>query len=131
MAYQEERLAILKMIEEGKITAAEGMELMDALTKSSNEPVVTQNTASTNGLKMLRVRVREGHDKVKVNVNIPLTLVKVGLDIAKGIHVGEHQDMLNKIDMDEILRLIDEGASGKLVEVEDLESDTHVEVYVD
>lgn len=131
MSIQEEKLAVLKMIEDGKITAQEGLELMEALKHSTTTPSFSKEPAQPSSMKMLRIRVREGQDKTKVNVNIPLPLVKVGLDIAKNVKIGEHQDLLSKIDMDEIIALIETGAQGKLVEIEDVESDTMVEVFVD
>lgn len=135
----QEKLAILKMIEEGKITASEGMELMEALGKSEGDqgPKPRANSSDASGaqsggpLRMLRIRVIEGEGKTKVNVNLPLPLVRIGLDIAKSVKIGEHQDLLNQIDMDEILRLIAEGAQGKLVEIESEEDKTYVEVFVD
>lgn len=131
MSIQEEKLAVLKMIEDGKITAQEGLELMEALKHSTSAPSFTKESTTPSSMKMLRIRVREGQDKTKVNVNIPLPLVKVGLDIAKNVKIGEHQDLLSKIDMDEIVALIENGAQGKLIEIEDVESDTMVEVFVD
>ncbi len=132
---QEERKAILKMVEEGKVTAEEGLELLEALGKSPaeerNTALQSTHTVNANGMRMLRIRVSEGGGKTKVNVNLPLPLVKVGLDIAKSIKVGEHQDLLQQIDMDEIIKLISEGAHGKLVEVESPEDGTFVEVFVD
>lgn len=136
---QQERMAILKMIEEGKITAEEGMELMEALGKTPAEqgaasgnvtPAATAENRGTD-MRMLRIRVTEGNGKTKVNVNLPIQLVKVGLDIAKSIKVGDHQELLQQIDMDEILRLIAEGAHGKLVEIESPEDQTYVEVFVE
>lgn len=136
---QQERMAILKMIEEGKITAEEGMELMEALGKTPSEqgtvsgsaaPAATAENRGTD-MRMLRIRVTEGNGKTKVNVNLPIQLVRVGLDIAKSIKVGDHQELLQQIDMDEILRLIAEGAHGKLVEIESPEDQTYVEVFVE
>lgn len=129
MAYQQEKLQILKMVEEGKINHTEALELMEALGKEEIEIKPKSDVKSTT--RMLRIKVREGEDKTKVNVNIPLSLVNVGLKIAKHVNVGENQEMLNQIDMDEIIRLIDEGAQGKLVEIEEPETNTYVEVYVD
>jgi hypothetical protein len=129
MAYDQEKLQILKMVEDGKINHAEALELMDALGKDEIE--VKLKSASTSSARMLRIKVREGVDKTKVNVNIPLSLVNVGLKIAKHINVGDNQELLNQIDMDEIVRLIEEGAQGKILEVEEEETNTTVEIYVD
>lgn len=131
---KEERMTILKMVEEGKVSSAEGLELLEALGQDGGGD--RQNSGFSarvpeSEMKMLRIRVKEGDGKTKVNVNLPLPLIKVGLDIAKSIKVGEHQELLKQIDMDEILRLINQGAQGKILEVEAPEDQTYVEIFVD
>ncbi len=55
MATTEERMKILKMIEEGKVSAEEGAKLLAALA-SANRPL---GGLSASGAKWLRVRVTE------------------------------------------------------------------------
>lgn len=125
-----EKMQILKMIEEGKITADEGMKLMQAI---ETEPHSESSTAlePVNGTgtspRRLRVRVRK-NGKETVNIKIPLSLVNVGIKIGKKFS-PELQESMGNIDMDEIVRMIQEGAEGKLVEVDD--GDEHVEVFVE
>ena len=70
MASVEERMQILKMIEEGKITAAEGAELLRALDNKKSNPFEPLKGASNP--RWFRVRVTEqgtGRQKVNVNMN--------------------------------------------------------------
>lgn len=77
---------------------------------------------------MLRIRVMTiKGDKVKVN--LPVALVKVALNIGMEIPQFDGQEALRQIDLEKIIRLVDEGVIGKLVEVETSEGDT-VEVTV-
>lgn len=69
----------------------------------------------------------------KVKVNLPMTLVKMAMEI--GVDVvpnmsGEHGQMLQSIDMEKVVKMVESGLIGKLVEVESAEGDT-VEVVVE
>lgn len=69
----------------------------------------------------------------KVRVNLPMTLVKMAMEI--GVDVvpnmgGDHGEMLKNIDMEKVVKMVEHGLIGKLVEVESAEGDT-VEVVVE
>ena len=81
----------------------------------------------------------EGGDKIRVN--LPIALVRVGLEMGlnmnditanKGDDDGKKSskmDMMKNINLDQLMCLIDEGAIGKLVEVES--NDARVEIFVE
>ncbi len=123
---KEEKLQILKMIEEGKISSSEGLELMDALDKGEKE----EKIPAGQNVKWLRVNVKDGN-KTKAKVNIPLSLVDVGLKIGTKFAPELREAGLDKLDLNEILQAVKDGAQGKIVEVDDEENGTKVEVYVD
>lgn len=124
MSNNEEKLLILKMIEEGKVTSAEGLELLDAVESKSSQ------MKSTSNAKWLKIRISEG-DKAKVNVNIPVSLIDIGLKLADKMS-PEMKDMdLNNIDFDEIIEAVKNGAEGKLVDIYDEEENQKIEIYVD
>ena len=118
----EERMQILRMIEEGKVTSDEGLQLLDALENKKT---------GTEKVKWLRVKVKSQGDKTKANINIPVSLVDVGLKIGMGFVPELKNSGLNEMDIQEILQAIKNGAEGKIVEVEDEENNTTVEVYVE
>ena len=73
MATTEERMKILKMIEEGKVSAEEGAKLLAALA-SANRP---SGGLSASGAKWLRVRVTEVNTgRSKATVQIPISLME-------------------------------------------------------
>ena len=121
----EERIKILEMVEEGKIDASEAMELLSALERNQEEIVPKKNA------KWLKVRVKTMENESKVNVNIPLALVDVGLKLAKTYDPKLKESGLDKIDIEEIMEAVKNGAEGKIVEVEDEENQTWVNVYVE
>ena len=120
----EEKMQILKMVEDGKITVDEATELLATLDK--DEEIIPRKD-----VKWLKVRVYTLDDQPKVNVNIPISLVDVGLKLAKKYDPKLKESGLDKIDLDEILDAVKNGAEGKLVDVIDEEEQTKVKVYVE
>jgi hypothetical protein len=121
----DERIQILEMVEEGKISPSEATELLDAL---EGEP--EEITPKTNA-KWLKIRVKTMDDNPKVNVNIPLSLVDVGLKLAKKFDPKMDEAGLDQIDLDEVIEAVKNGAEGKIVDVEDEENQTRVKIYVE
>lgn len=110
----EERIQILNMLRDGKITVEEADRLLEAVNEAPR-PLFGGGEVDGGKPRFLRVHVWEA-GKPKVNVNIPLSLARFAMRfVPRGaLQAGEH-----KIDIDEILAAIQQGASGKLVEVED------------
>ena len=122
----EERARILQMVSENKIDAQEAARLLGALNTSPDSDDAAE-TSRTGGARWFRVRVTDlGTGRTKVNVNLPLSLVKVGLRM--GAHFAPE---VQELDWDELMEAIQDGAAGKLVEVEDMEDGEKVEVFVD
>jgi hypothetical protein len=121
----EDRARILQMVSEGKIDAEQAADLLNALRSQGapDGPPAPQ----AGKMRWLRIRVTNLETgRAKVNVNLPFSLVRAGLKIG-GQFAPELQDM----DWEEILAAIDEGAQGKLVDVEDVEDGEKVEIFVD
>jgi len=124
-----EKMQILKMIEEGKISAEEGMKLMLAVDETPEQDIEIDLGKKQTSLSARRLRVKvEKNGKETVNIKIPISLVNVGLKIGKKFS-PDLQESMGDIDMDEIVQMIKEGAEGKLVEVDD--GDEHVEIFVE
>ncbi len=120
---KEERMEILKMIEDGKISSKDGLELLSAL-EERNE------TLSTHKSKWIKIRVFDPKDKNKVNVNIPIALVDIGLKFITKISPELKEYNFEGIDINEITELIKSGAQGKIVDVES-ENGEKVEIFVE
>ena len=124
MTADTERMQILKMIEQGLITAQEGARLLGAL----GEGGPTTEGAGERKPRWFRVRVTDMHTgKRKVHVNIPLGLVSVGLRMG-----ARFAPQIEDVDLVEILRQIEEeGMQGKIIDVEDEQDGEHVEIFVE
>jgi hypothetical protein len=123
MATTEERMKILKMIEEGKVSAEEGAKLLAALA-SANRPT---SGLSASGAKWLRVRVTEVNTgRSKATVQIPISLMEAGMKI--GAHFAPEIDGVN---MDQLVEALRTGMTGKIIDVTDDEDGEHVEIFVE
>lgn len=126
MASAEERMQILRMIEEGKITASEGAELLRALDKTGrgqkNEPL-----KGSSAPRWFRVRVTDTKSgRNKVNVNIPMGLVNVGIKMG-----AKFAPEIEGAQYEEIMEAIRSGQQGKIMDIVDEEDGEHVEIFVE
>ena len=81
---------------------------------------------------VLRVKVLSA-DGDKVRLNLPMRLVKIAMEI--GVDVvpnvgGDNAQMINSIDMEKVVKMVEQGLVGKLVEIESADGDI-VEVVVE
>lgn len=73
---REETLKILKMIEDGIITAEEGGKLIEAMETKGND-----QATSSEGIKWIRIKVSGGRQEKNYNVKVPASMIKVGLKL--------------------------------------------------
>jgi polyhydroxyalkanoate synthesis regulator phasin len=119
MASSAERMTILRMVEQGKISAEEGTRLLTALgSRQEAESKPRANVFDTS--RTLQVRVSDlATNRQKVNVNLPVGL----LQLAWRWLPASAQTQLEQVQA-----AIDAGISGRLVEVVDQESGVRVEI---
>ena len=102
-------------------------------------------TGKNNAVKMLPADERKSLDELtlrikvdsvagdKVRVNLPMSLVKIAMEI--GVDVvpnmsGDNAEMMKSIDMEKVVKMVEQGLVGKLVEIESADGDI-VEVVVE
>lgn len=143
-----EQQKILEMIEKGQITAAEGMELLEAINRTKeNESAQTVGVvpaASNRNYKFLKIKVTSDNNAVNVNVNVPLRLLTTIGEIASKMTAlvpeDARKEMENKgIDITSLdfAKIIEELLNGTLddpnivdVEVWDKEHNAMVKVKI-
>jgi hypothetical protein len=127
MATAEERMRILKMIDEGKISAEEGAKLLSALSESRRGPNAPAVARVPGAARWLRVRVTDvASGRSKATVQIPLALLDAGMKI--GAHFAPE---VEGVDMTTILEALRSGMTGKIVDVVDEKDGEHVEIFVE
>lgn len=123
MVTSEERIKILKMVEDGKISAEEAANLLKALGKQERR----RTPLAEGDARWLRVRITDlDSDKASVNVNLPINIVNVGLKMGARF-IPEFEGL----DLEELGEALRQGLTGKIVDVVDEEDRQRVEVYIE
>lgn len=117
----EEKLRILKLLEEKRITSAEAMELLEALGK--------ERSPGAGGGRVLRIRVYEGGAEPKVNINIPLGWAKFMAPFLEGKIKAKLADKGVEMDMEKLREAIECQEPMKIVDVQD--GGDKVEIFIE
>jgi SHOCT-like protein len=140
---KEEIMRILKMVEDGKISADKGAQLIEAINKieekneinNDNVPVIALDDEASKafpGEKMIKIRVLS-HEGDKVNITVPIKFVKSMINATgkiPNINV-ENMDGVNTEEItDTVMAAIDNGMVGKIVDIESHEGDI-VEITIE
>lgn len=131
MASTEERMRILMMIQEGKISAAEGARLIEALDDLSEPtpppPASPSTTSSGKKPRYLHVLITDTDTgKTRVNVRLPVSLINSG--IRMGARFAPEIEGLN---MEDLNAWLNSGEVGQIVDVFDGEDGEHIEVFLE
>ncbi len=132
MIRNEERLKVLKMVQEGKISVDEATELLQSLDEApskSTPPAAVQpgSPAAAAGKRWLRVRVTDGESgRVRVNVRLPAGVINAGLKMGM-----KFAPQMEGMDIQAIQDLITSGETGQIVDVYDDKDGEHVEVFIE
>lgn len=122
MASSAERMTILRMVEQGKISAEDGARLLAALgdTQGAGQETGARRANVFDTSRLLQVRVTDlATNRHKVNVNVPVGLFEL---------VFGWLPAAAKAQVEQVQAAIDAGASGRLVEVVDQDSGVRVEI---
>jgi hypothetical protein len=129
-SFDSERLRVLRMVEEGKVNATEGITLLEALGQGYKKPKLSsgQFGPAAGGPQWFRIRVTHiASGRTKATVNIPLALAEWGLQIG-----ARFAPEVGDIDLAELSRLLNEkGTEGKIVDVVDEDDGEHVEIFIE
>jgi len=116
-----ESLQILQMVESGQVSVEDALGLMSVVKRPSSPSAILDAS------RWLRLKVLNlATGKTRVQVNLPLQWVKWGL--ALGAHFSPE---LEDIDLDELIAALDQEAVGCILQVEDVQENQRVEIFVD
>jgi len=104
----------------------------DELLTGKNDEVRMVPIEQRKSIDELTFRIKvDSADGDKVRVNLPMSLVKVGLEIGLDMSGSVNgMDSLKNVDFSKLIELVERGAIGKLVEVESAQGDI-VEIVVE
>jgi hypothetical protein len=129
MATVEERLKILRMIQDGKITAEEGAQLLSSLESGQAAGAETRRAANAarGPSRWFRVRVTDTDTgKTHVNLRLPVSLLHAGIKMG-----ARFSPEVEGLDVNQLIETINSGAVGKVVDVFDDEDGEHVEIFIE
>ncbi|NLG96588.1 MAG: DUF2089 domain-containing protein [Chloroflexi bacterium] len=146
MATTEERMKILQMVAEGKITPEDAAQLLEAINAAQQpggpragaragykaeygprpgEPA--DPTRLGHKPRWLRVRVTDTESgRPRVNVRLPISMVSVGLKMG-----SRFAPQVEGLDPEQLMSIIESGEMGQIVDVYDEEDGEHVEVFLE
>jgi hypothetical protein len=131
----DERLQVLKMLEEGKISAEEAAQLLEALkaseAASSNGDSQVQAVRQTpTKARWLRIEIKERNGD-RVHIRLPLVVVKAALRVGGHFSMGGFDsDELGPDVMAELEQALMEGETGMLIDVVEEDGD-HVQIFLE
>lgn len=119
-----ERLKILKMIDDGKITAEEGTQLLGALKKQEQH----RSGATEGGARWLRIRVSDlNSGKETVRVSLPIGLVKIGMKMGARFVPEIEEEAV----MEDLAEALSQGVVGKIIDIVDEADGQRVEIFIE
>jgi hypothetical protein len=131
MATKEERLRILQLVQDGKITPDEASQLIEAIDVPPQAESAPKKPDSSEPLPKaghwFRVKVTNTENgKTRVNVRLPVSLVKAGMKMG-----ARFSPEVEQMDLDQITEFINSGEVGQVIEVFDEDGGDHVEVFIE
>ena len=119
----EERNRILSMVESGQVSASQAAQLLDTLATRQEkiEPQARNHT--------LRIWISDTsgrHPNVKMTATLPVPLVSLSLRM-----LSRFAPQLNENAVQHIIEAIERGATGRVLDVQDLEEGKRLEIFVE
>lgn len=127
----EEKMRILQMVEEGKITAAQAAELLAAVEEPASPSYEIVENEAVYNKKMFRVQVDSAKND-KVNIQLPVKAIKKLLEVTGKLPIPE--DQLQGFDLEgmmtAVVECLDSQVMGDIVNVS-TEAGDKVRIYID
>lgn len=115
---------ILHMVKDGDISIDEATKLLDALDVTPTQALKTNNLR-----QKLRVIVDSANGDT-VRINVPLSLIKAGVNLATQLNINGQPIDMKGVDMDMIIKAIEDGATGEIVDIQTSNGD-NVKIFVE
>jgi len=126
-AFTDERNRILHMVETGQITAEQAAQLLDALGSERERTLRSRGDRTRS--RTVRIRVTNSAanaQKINLTATLPVYLIEVSLRLGTRLI-----PQLSGSALEDLLRSIEEGATGRLLDIQDLEAGERVEIFAE
>src|SRR5690349_3328411 len=119
----DERNRILGMVESGQLTAAQAAELLDTLMPAYEEPI---SQSENRTVRIWLTDMSTNRRKMNVTATLPVYLISTSLRL-----LARLVSQLNESTMQHVIRAIERGTTGRLIDVQDLEEGKRIEIFVE
>lgn len=121
---REERNRILGMVEAGQVSAEEATQLFDALLE---EPVKAQSAPIQNRTLRIWVTDTATHSrKVNMTATLPVNVLRASLQALASVIPPLRDERV-----EQIVRALESGATGRVMDLQDLEDGKRVEIFIE
>jgi len=122
-SFTDERNRILTLVESGQITAAQAAQLLDAIVvEHERSDIYVRNRT----LRVWLSDLTTNRQKVKVTATIPVALISETLRLWARLI-----PQLSDNTLENLVRTIESGTTGRLLDLQDLEEGKRVEIFVE
>ncbi|HVB21057.1 MAG TPA: hypothetical protein VNG51_03815 [Ktedonobacteraceae bacterium] len=122
----EERNRILHLVESGQVSATEAAQLLDTLEDESDRYGLSLERVRNRTVRVRVTSLPNNRQKLNFNVTLPVSLLKISLSIGSRL-----APQLSTSGVDDVLRAIERGATGRLLDIQDLEEGQRVEIFAE
>jgi hypothetical protein len=132
MSVSEERLRILRLLQEGKISPEEGNQLLEALDAAADKAgkssaVAAPKETEWKGGRWLRILITDTDTgKTRVNVRLPVSLVTAGVKMG-----ARFAPEVEGLDIEQLMSYIRSGETGQILDVYDDADGEHIQVFIE
>ena len=119
----DERNRILNMIESGQITAAQAAQLLDTLLPDYEQ---SGGQMENRTVRVWMTDMSTNRRKMNMTATMPLYLVSMSLRL-----LARLVSQLNDSTIQNVIRAIERGTTGRLLDVQDLEEGKRLEIFVE
>ncbi|HWQ45310.1 MAG TPA: hypothetical protein VN376_00505 [Longilinea sp.] len=124
MATSEERLKVLKMIQEGKLNAEEGLKLLEAL--GEKQPSETGVNPPKEPRYMIVKVTDTNSGRNRVNLRLPVSVLQAGAKVG-----ARFTTEVDGLDITRLLEAVRAGETGQIVDVVDEKDGERVQVFLE
>lgn len=120
---REERNRILGMVEAGQVSAEEAAQLLDALLE---DPVMSPPPVQNRTVRVWVTDMATRSRKVNLTATLPVSVLRISLQA-----LGSLVPPLRDGRAEQIMRSLENGATGRVMDLQDLEDGKRVEIFIE
>jgi polyhydroxyalkanoate synthesis regulator phasin len=119
----EERNRILDMIEKGQITAAQAAQLLDTLVPKSEQ---SEGQMQNRTVRIWMTDMSTNRRNMNMTATMPIYLISTSLGL-----LARLVSQFNDGTIQNVIRALENGTTGRLLDLQDLEEGKRLEIYVE